>query len=197
MKQYLIVSREVFNKLLKGYSPNPKFAIQEFINNNLILDSYDFKKWYDDNNMRYSTLVIQGYALSVDYQQLPEKILNEVVLTDWYAYISANQMLYYILTYVESDFTNILDGIKITIDGENKYNQFIKKTLNSLDMFESLDKDILSFYPALKWFYSNETKHLYPKDLLKQMKDYEKELDKIKTEDCFREANKWDRLIKM
>ena len=198
MKQYLISSRDVFNKLLRDYSPNLEFAKNKLMKDGLIFDSYDFKNWYyDRTDLRRSSLVILGYAIFTDDDSLNKIIPPAVEATDLHTYISANQMLYYILTYVESNFTNILDGIKIIIDSENKYNQFIKKTLSSLKMFESFDKDLLSFYPVLKWYYSKETKHLYPKELLQQMKDYEKELDKIKAEDCFRDANKWDRLIKM
>ncbi|MGV8086394.1 MAG: hypothetical protein ACP5N1_02065 [Candidatus Woesearchaeota archaeon] len=188
MKQYLISSRDVFNKLLRDYSPDSNLVKNKFMKDNFILDSYDFKNWYyDRTDLRRSSIIIFGYAVFTNSDSLNKLIPSTIEATNLHNYISANQMLYYILKYIELNCTNILDGIKYIIDKKDEYNQFIKKTLISLNMFEDLAKDIWSFYPALKWYYSNETKHLYPKELLKQMKDYEKELAKIKTEDFIKE----------
>ncbi|MFH1505799.1 MAG: hypothetical protein ABIE94_02315 [archaeon] len=58
------------------------------------------------------------------------------------------------------------------------------------------NKDIATYFLALKWFYSDKTKHLYSEELLREIKDYEEKIKSIEWEKYMKPStSKFDRLI--
>lgn len=82
----------------------------------------------------------------------------------------------FILQFSEKDFMFYCSPIK------TRNPSYVKKGLYKLHFL------------ALKWFYSEETKHIYSEELLKEMKEYEEQIKDTKWENCTRKPSKFDRL---
>ena len=186
-KMYLISSRELFNKLLKDYISNPK--LNETTNTSDLVKTYNCGVLclYNDD-LKNERKVVYGYSeIMVDFK-LKINTYLDIVAPDFYKYIVANQTIYYMLKELKKNTTTVIGSIKEILYSNNADSKVVKDTMSSLKILDDFDKDIMSFYPVLKWYYSKETKHLYSKKLLKQITEYEKQLNKINSNDFLKKV---------
>ncbi|MGV8086396.1 MAG: hypothetical protein ACP5N1_02075 [Candidatus Woesearchaeota archaeon] len=187
-KMYLISSRELFNKLLKDYVSNPRL-------NETTLNTSDLVKTYNrgvlcfyKNDLKSFGKVVYAYSEIMVDSKLRITTHLDIAAPDFYKYVVANQTIYYMLTELKKDTNTILDSIKKIVYSTNADCNVVKDTMRSLKILDDFDKDIMSFYPVLKWYYSKETEHLYSKKLLKQIAEYEKQLNKIDSNDFLKKV---------
>jgi len=147
-----------------------------------------FRKWYTTSPPTNSYSSAFTCCTSKYDTSLKTPALSHITMPGLYNYIIMNQFMYYILLYIENNLTDISIAIKEILSRDDSHSKYINKIFVSYGSLEEFDSSIMSFYHVLKWFYSKETKHLYAKELLRQMKDYEKKLDKIKIEDFIKES---------
>jgi len=104
-----------------------------------------------------------------------------------------------ILYFFNKNLNRIINVKDFILDFMNKsYNYFSPICIEpSWNRSKSINNNLYKLhFLALKWFYSKETKHLYPKDLLNKMRGYEEEIKGIKLEDCIKKPSKYFRLLK-
>ena len=153
MVKELKKNNKYFDKVLLDYRPDDSLWKK-----NIFLENLDFKYYYNKND-KFSKRVIYGMCITYNKKMLQKHPFRYP--SEFYNSLIINQFVYFILKYI---YTNKED---ITI--------FIRKQIEKFDFMKLfLRKSRAGYLPSLKWFYSEKTKHLYSKDLLKKMKEYYK-----------------------
>ncbi|MEA3513868.1 MAG: hypothetical protein U9R34_00135 [Nanoarchaeota archaeon] len=153
-------------------------------------NKYDFIKEYHKTD-NPSFIIVMSFSMW-NRKALYPKFPKIVFPHGFGNYISINLFTYLLLKFTK-EINNVTHFINLEF---KKDNDKIKCKLHHINKYfksEFESNKILFFFPALKWFYSEETKYLYSKELLKQMKEYEEEIKNIKWEDCIREPGKYAR----
>ncbi|MGV8086397.1 MAG: hypothetical protein ACP5N1_02080 [Candidatus Woesearchaeota archaeon] len=176
-------STNVFNKILLLNVSDAKQVQKQ-----LQISPEEFRRWYTNEPSTKSYVSIFTCCTSKYDISLKTPALSHIEVPGLYYHITMNQFMYYILLYVKDNLTDMFNNIKEILYSTNPHSKYIYKIFMSDDSLEDFNIGVLSFYPVLKWFYSKETKHLYSRKLLEQMKNYEKELDKLRIEDFIKES---------
>ncbi|MFH1505800.1 MAG: hypothetical protein ABIE94_02320 [archaeon] len=183
MVKYLKNKNGCFDKVLFSYRPDEKLWKKE-----IFLDNLDFNFYYDKDD-DFSKRVIFVMCITYNEPFLKKRYPNINFPNEFSYSTMVNQFVYFVLKYIYANKEydpSIKENMIDFIEKEIKKYEFVKK---------DIDKYGVEYFPALKWFYSKETKHLYSEELLEEMKDYEGKIKGVKWKDCVRAPNKFDRLI--
>ncbi len=153
------------------------------------LDNLNFLEEFDKNTEK-SVRIASSLSnhLPVNWRSFTnsKKIINENSFIGFRTYNLC--ILYLFKFYMKSPITTFITSKKIQ---NSRTFQVINYALDISLKGISTEEYALNFFPALKWFYSEKTKHLYSKELLGEMREYEKKIKNIKWEDCIEKPSKF------
>ncbi|MCK5025913.1 MAG: hypothetical protein KAS15_04935 [Nanoarchaeota archaeon] len=151
-----------------------KIGLKNLIEEKEYLNKFDFFKEYNkESNQSYVKIAT---LCAWDSELLHKKFPNLIFPKRIGQYIGQN-IFFYLLLKSAKEINNVGDFIYQELKNNN--NEKIKFELHIIRKYfksEFESEKLLLFFPALKTFYSEETKHLYSKELLKEMKEYEEEI---------------------
>lgn len=168
--------KDVYDKILE------EVKLEKLLLNNPLLKKnrfiYEYEK-EDDEGWRF----ISSNCGKWNPQPIYNLVHDAVIPNKFKSYIFMNIFIYFLIRSLNSNEL-ITDKIKSVLNEKKLIIRLFNRHIeDNIKHFQVDDKNFI-FFPALKWFYSEKTKHLYSKELLKKMKDYEEELKGIKWNDC-------------
>ncbi|MBT5023260.1 hypothetical protein HOK51_08965 [Candidatus Woesearchaeota archaeon] len=187
MKKRLKLNKQAFDYILLDYLPDY----------NLVDRKEEFKKFnfldtYRKNEF-VSDAVINSIASVYDLDQLKKIEENLILPAEFFKYMSSNLLMYYLLKF-ETSISDVKKFILEEFNNENTIIRLKRKLLNNLFNDSNKSTEVMLFFPALNWFYSEKTKHLYSKELIEQMEKYKAELSKLTAENCTYDPGPWRKL---
>ncbi|MFH1505804.1 MAG: hypothetical protein ABIE94_02340 [archaeon] len=160
--EYVLLDVPIKPRIKKAY---------EFLKETKFID--EFKK-NTEKSSRIQALI--GYGIN-QKDILGKDIFKKIVYKDniLHLILTFNVPILYLLEQYKGKYDSILSFLC----GEKIQESKVLKSINSHLAISCGDNKIdylLTFFLALKWFYSEKTKHLYSKELLEAMAAYEKEV---------------------
>lgn len=162
------------------------FSIGELTRDNELLKNHDFREQYQKDDDESFRLTI-GMCMICWSEKMIKKKFPEIRLVPSFASYFIGNMLVYNILRTGNFKGSLLLLIRKELESDNKKAKYVREGLVK-HFKEGFDlKNILFFFPALRWFLSEKTMKHYPKKLLDDMKRYESELQKVKHKDMIEE----------